>query len=436
MTDRWSQRLWLVAFLLLCSVSTLQALRIAVDLGDSLSPTAPYAEANALREVDGFRAQGLWHDFGLGNVLFGHRFADEGFLGHPEDLARSVSLSGVYTHYPPGPEYLLYVAELIFGPNSIRLLRLLPIVIGWAAALYFGLSVRRRFGHGTGWLVMLACVALPPFHDANVSLHLFGYALALVLVELGLCLRQRNGWAVLALVGFLQGWLSFDYVFLVTLIPLALELAMQRIVPEQPARARTGLKRSFAAGAGFAAAHVLHLGQVAAYYGSLPHALADMGSAAAFRAGQTEAHGLLEHAQQGLWIVSWYALSPYPVSLPFYQPDAEYDYADFIFRFLGLTMAAWCVVGVIALGLARTAGGRRTGGRSPVAGWLTINLLGLAVCSVWMLAMQNHALVHIQVLYRHLFFWFFLALLFFAVRLAHWLPGGGGGPEGQNGPRA
>ena len=148
MTDRWSQRLWLVAFLLLCSVSTLQALWIIVDLGDSLSPTAPYAEANALREVDGFRAQGLWHDFGLGNVLFGHRFADEGFLGHPEDLARSVSLSGVYTHYPPGPEYLLYVAELIFGPNSIRLLRLLPIAIGWAAALYFGLSVRRRFGHG------------------------------------------------------------------------------------------------------------------------------------------------------------------------------------------------------------------------------------------------------------------------------------------------
>jgi hypothetical protein len=30
----------------------------------------PFSAANALREVDGFRAQGLTHDAGLGNVLW------------------------------------------------------------------------------------------------------------------------------------------------------------------------------------------------------------------------------------------------------------------------------------------------------------------------------------------------------------------------------
>jgi hypothetical protein len=37
------------------------------------------SEANALREVDGFRAQGLAHDAGLGNVLSGHRYPGKGF---------------------------------------------------------------------------------------------------------------------------------------------------------------------------------------------------------------------------------------------------------------------------------------------------------------------------------------------------------------------
>ena len=47
--------------------------------GDALSPVNPFSEAYALREVDGFRAQGLAHDAGLGNVLFGHRYPGKGF---------------------------------------------------------------------------------------------------------------------------------------------------------------------------------------------------------------------------------------------------------------------------------------------------------------------------------------------------------------------
>ena len=116
MTEALRRRLWLLAFFLLCSGSTLLAGWEMHAWGDRLSQADAYSESNALREVDGFRAQGIWHDAGLGNVLFGNRFAAWGFAGHPDDLSRSVSPNGIYTHYPPGPEYLLYVAEALFGP--------------------------------------------------------------------------------------------------------------------------------------------------------------------------------------------------------------------------------------------------------------------------------------------------------------------------------
>jgi hypothetical protein len=43
---------------------------------------------------------------GLGNVLFGHRYPGKGFPNTFE-FKQNVTTSGVYTHYPPGPEYLL-----------------------------------------------------------------------------------------------------------------------------------------------------------------------------------------------------------------------------------------------------------------------------------------------------------------------------------------
>ena len=153
-------------------------------------------------------------------LVFDEVITGFGRLGAPFAANRfGVTPEGVYTHYPPGPEYLLYGAMRVLGPSPVWHLRLLPIAITWLATLYFGLRVRRRFGPAIGWMVMAACMALPSFSDSAPSLHYEAYGFALLLVEIALCLDRRTRLIPFVFIGFLQGWLSFDYSFLVALTP-------------------------------------------------------------------------------------------------------------------------------------------------------------------------------------------------------------------------
>jgi hypothetical protein len=68
--------------LLLCSAGTLLAGWSMRNWGNALSPVDSFSEATALREVDGFRAQDLAHDAGLGNVTVRSPLSREGFPQH------------------------------------------------------------------------------------------------------------------------------------------------------------------------------------------------------------------------------------------------------------------------------------------------------------------------------------------------------------------
>jgi hypothetical protein len=419
MTEGVRRRLWLLGFLLLCSAGTIIAGWQMRDWGNALSPVDAFSEANALREVDGFRAQGLGRDAGLGNVLYGPRYPDEGFpTAVGDERTHTVTPNGVYTHYPPGPEYLLYLAEAVFGPEPVSRLRLLPLAISCAADVFFGLSVRRRFGATAGWLVMLACLAVTPLHDANSSVHFLGYALALLLVEIGVAIGRNRLLSPFLLLGFVQGWMSFDYAFLVVLTPMAVELSLTCICPEYRARPRLGLGRCVLAGAGFALAHLLHFGEVWAYYGSLGHALADLSNSALYRAGADQAHGLANYVANSLLLVDFYVRSPYPVSLPFLHPAPAF-FAVHAFRFLGLTLGVWWPVVGVVLFLVDVR--RRLRGLRPLyllPRWCALGLIGIGVSCVWWLIMQNHAIVHRHLLYRHLAVCFVLWSIFLAVQIA------------------
>jgi hypothetical protein len=310
--------------------------------GNALSPVDSFSEANVLREVDGFRAQGLAHDAGLGNVLFGTRYPGKGFPNTWELEHNLTTNSGVYTHYPPGPEYLLYVAEAMFGPEPVSRLRLLPLAFSGAAAVFFGLSLRRRFGVIVGWLVMLACLAVAPFHDANSSVHFLGYALALLLVEMGVAVGRNSSRVPFFLLGLAQGWLSFDYVFLVVLVPMAVELSLPCICPAHSARLRLALSRCVLAGVGFLVAHLLHFGEVWVFYGSFSDALTDLQNAARYRGGLDEEKGILHFIYHGLERVCFYVVSPYPISVPLWYQPPEFCHSrgfpgfgpEYAFRFL------------------------------------------------------------------------------------------------------
>lgn len=413
------RRLRVLGFIALCLLGAAQAAWHAWHWGDGLSPVDPFSEANAIREAEGFRAKGLWHDAGLGNVLLGPRYPQDGFVAVTgDDLERSVTPGGVYTHYPPGPAYLLHAAMALLGPEPVARLRVLPLAVSAAAAVFLGLSIRRRFGAVAGWLAMGLAALAVPLHDVSSSIYFTGYALALLLVGLGIGIGRNTVRAPFLLLGFIQGWLSFDYAFLVALSPLAVELALPCISPGHRPRLRLALERCALAGGGFAFAHGLHLAQVWAFHGSLAGAIADIGGSARYRAGMEQPVGVAQFLQ-GAWD-QWrfYVWSPHPVSLPALQhPEAPYVVRSF--RVLGLTLGAWWPLAAVAL--AGVDAWRWARGRRPawlLARWCGVGVIGLALSSGWWVLMQNHAAKHEHLLYRHLGLCFLLWALFLAVQAA------------------
>jgi hypothetical protein len=274
---------------------------------------------------------------------------------------------------------------------------------------------------------MLACLTVVPFHDVNSELHFLGYGLALLLVEIGVSIGRSAFRVPFLLLGFAQGWLSFDYVFLVVLAPLAVELSLPCIDSGYRARLRLALERCVLAGAGFAFAHLLHFGEVWAYYGSLGDAVADLSSSARFRSGADQAGGMANRVATGLALLYYYVLSFYPVNVPFHP--APPFFAVHAFRFLGLTLGVWWPLVAAALffvDVGRRLRTRRTPDLLPR--WCAIGLIGIGSSSVWWLVMQNHARVHEHLLYRHLIVCFVLWVIFLAVQIAapieRWLASG------------
>ncbi len=287
-----------------------------------------------------------------------------------------------------------------------------------ARLLFFGLSIRHRYGSTVGWLVMLGFAAVVPFHDANSSIHYMGYALALLLIAISLVLRDSVTRLPFLLLGFIQGWLSFDYAFLAVLTPLAVELALPCITPGENLRLRLAVERCVLAGIGFITAHLLHFGQVWIFYGSFLDAFADLSKSASYRAGVDQQRGLAQFITGGLGWINYFLVSPYPVSIPGLNA-APRSFGWLAFRFLGVTLGIWWLAAAIVLGAVDIW--RRMHYLRPqllLLRWFAIGLIGIGVSSCWWVVMQAQTLQHVHLFYRHLSVCFLLWAIFLAVQVA------------------
>jgi hypothetical protein len=422
MSDTRPRRLGLIAFILLCSAGSLSAVWQASHWGDGLSRVDPFSESNVVREVRHFLEDGFWRNAGLGTVYYPGLYSDQGFESRPHNEP-GVTPDGVYTHYPPGPEWLAYAAAVVLGPTPLWHLRMLPAALTLAATIWFGLQIRRRFGPAVGWIVMAACALTPSFSDAATSLHDHGYEFALLLVEIGLCLDRRPRMLPFLALGFVQGWLSFDYVFLVTFTPLAIVVALARLEhdeggwPAHNAGLSLGVRRCLLAGAGFTIAHLLHFAQVCVFFGSVHATIADLAEAAAHRSGAEADKGVLDHVLNMVALAAYYVVTPVPIRTFFWHPYSESPTSWQGFRFLGMSLGVWWIVVLACLPL-RNAWAARIGApadRTLLKDWLWVSAAGVMPSLMWPLVMLNHGQVHVHFLYRHLFLAFFLWLLFASI---------------------
>ena len=411
-----------VLLILLCSAGFPGAIGQVSTWGDNLSRVDSGSEANALREVRHFLEDGVGRYYGLGNVKYPGMYPDDGateasldknYDAGPERdyiAEHAFSPEGVYTHYPPGPEYLIYASARLLGFEPVWRLRLVPIAVGWAATIFLGLSIRRRFGDGVACIVMGICAITPEVSDVFTGLHCQGYTFALLMCEMAVAIGSGVSLMPFALVGFLQGTLTFDYAFLVCLAPIAIEAMLPRIDPDYRSRWPLAWRRAVLAGAAFAFAHMLHFLQVWAYWGDFTVAVRDLGTAASHRSGAVTEGGIAGYFGAAWQLIYNYYFGDQPFSPHLFVLNDHLP----TFRLLAFALGPWWILITALLGVT-TPHGREP---SVFVDWLWVGFAGFLVSSAWFLVMINHGTMHQFYLYRHLFFGFFMVILFGAARFA------------------
>jgi len=264
MTGRSQGLLYLCLLIAVPTAVFILDLRYARSLGSGVSPSAdPFSEANAVRAGINYQQDGFLRNAGLPNQG-GTRYAiGVGFCfvvtaeqaraelvraGGGEWETRPIAevieeyqkLAGeatvviaesgsiecpdlVYTHYPPGPDYMVGLFLGLFPLDRLWLLRALPLTLTYVGEVWLLWELRKRFG---GPLAAIAvglvsiCGAIRLFSH---GLHNQGYASALLLVQIAAVLMGVRYWEArtarrlavggIATLAFLQGWLSFDFFF-------------------------------------------------------------------------------------------------------------------------------------------------------------------------------------------------------------------------------
>lgn len=384
-----------------------QWLQIRSLQGDLSTTADAWTEADTLRAAAGYAQLGFTANAGLPDLCFGNQFADQGTkkilragldtYGSWEAGAlagRGDKVDGdhfIYTHYPPGPHWLAGLMTVTFGPAQVGLLRSLPVALGLIAILYLTWEMSRSLSTPVAAACLAIFACLPMFRNMMHGLSYQGYALALLLIELGLCLRlARNGWRVpgsiiaLSVIGFIQGWLGFDYFFLVALAPVTVWMVER----SSPSSWKLVALSCVGCAAGYALAHLLHFLQVVAYYGSTSAALHDFAAVAQYRSSGEALDGgqRMRPIRAVLWdYVTTHTAHPLHFNAP-------------------IMFFAAC--GTFALLLLRQVQPQRVSMLPLIA-----IPVALAISSCWVVFMAQHSAQHWHFIPRHYFLLVFVTVL-------------------------
>ncbi len=403
----------------------------------------PNSEADVLRSAQAYAKDGLTSHHGLPRTMYGPRYPEWGTssdqldtnglvapkfrIGFPESQANPNEW--VYTHYPPLSNLVCGAMARLFGFDPTWRLRLPPLCFGLAATGLFFMTLARVFGAGRAAFIAIGCALLPMFSTNMAALHYEGYSFALLLLQLCLlisllwrssCLSRRQC-AVFFLIGFIQGWLSFDLFFIVSLIAVPLWL-FRRAEGREPS-ARWLLFATAMPCLGFGLAHFLHLLQVAAELGGLRQAVAEFTHTAAARAGES-GHITLPLLLQGLGFSTNSGHLGFMTSLAltcyYYVREVLILRSEHFGPFLLLAILAAFPLAVSSRSRTRAAKTRRWTRVGPFLAWpgpkRVWPAMGMAllVSMMWCFAMPAHTVGNRGITVRHLFVLYFLLLLVLA----------------------
>jgi hypothetical protein len=441
-------------------------------LGDNLNYLGDsHAEADAMRAAEAYIADGISSHHGLARILYGTRFPEEGSV--KDHVERNGQVAEKFshdfpaelkdrnqwplTHYPPGAELINGFQARTFGLHPMWRLRLLPVAVGLMGLAYFFRTISLIWGVERSALIAVAVVVLPAVWLWMPTLEFEGYALALVMIQTGLVMRQfwqtegegreeifraetliprgatgsspqpspilkGRGRAMagigvwlpvaLFLIGFVQGWLSWDHFFVVSL--LALPWWLLRRGEGENLRWSWLFWMTAPAAAGYALAHVLHAWEVAAELGGWQAALNELLRTGAERGGFTSEEHVSRLGYTGRAIHLYLRWCFKPIR----PPNVTFG------PFFGLLLVVALCATLFPL-RKLTIGGRPgkppwnlalfwPGKRSPMPA------LGAAllISTLWLLAMPSHTAGNAHYLVRHMIV-FYLCMAMVVARSVH-----------------
>lgn len=255
----------------------------------------------------GYIEKGFFSNFGLPDYYYGFylekitpeikKIIDE--IGYTGDLAdsRSLTIAGkkygyngpVYTHTPPGAHLLVGVFTKFCGIGNVRCLRLSSATFSLLAFAFFAVMLWFSFSPLRAAILVSSVAVIPMTSYMMHTLHYFNYAFSLFLIQLGLLLYvfkkkikfSKFNLTVLFFLGFIQGWISYEYFFLVCFS--AFPLALFYYPLDQNEYKKQLFFAILCPLIGFLLAILLHFIQDALFFGSIYEAFTDFFDASAKR---------------------------------------------------------------------------------------------------------------------------------------------------------
>ena len=365
----------------------------AIGLGNNISQKrSPNSEADVIRSALGFRDQGLMKYYGLPDNCYTDRWPGRG-------IKKSASIeSCVYTHYPPGPQYIYYAGLLIFGDNAALIRIFFPILLSLIVGFYFLKTMMNLFDDKYKGAILGAMLILVPMYSNYMfGLHQHQYQFALfqlqLILTIKIALREKLRFIdglYFSLIGFIQGWMTFDFAFVTIFAstPLLFIATKDKLLSFKQWFIITFLTGFF-----FTLAHAVHFYQVVLYLESFDLAYKDMFETAKYRAAGD--HVKFDPSQFG----------PFTVMKDFlYRVAGRGKYLA-----LNLINFIWIIVGLKFIREIKLNNNKIF---SFNITWKDIAALTIAVAisGLWSIVMKNHAWIHGHVA-RHYYFCYMVACM-------------------------
>jgi hypothetical protein len=389
--------------LIIFSLLVLKEIIFIQTFTNDVSPIADgFSEANTTRGGVFFHEKGITAFSGLPDINYGELLPKRGSNGYP-GFKKGNSVA--YTHYPPGPEYMAWLGFHIVGPGNFNLLRYLPILLSVIIGIFF---IRVNFelvrGGNKGVIFVLMLILPPMYSNFMHGLHHQQYAFLMLQLQMSLAglyiTKSKNAIYLLFffLLGFMQGYMTFDYAFLASLFIIPFYLFFHL---NFSTLASIGL----CSGIGFTLAHTLHFYQVVNYYGDFQRALSDFAGSAAHRAknaaSEADIPNLKYNAKE---------IGPFTVMKDYlYRVAGRGKYLS-----INLINFIWIILGLKFI--KRITFKKGYSFEFEISGRDLLALFSaVIISSMWSLVMKQHAHIH-GFIARHYYFCYYFCCLILITR--------------------